>query len=309
MINKVWQQFVSIFARWVVIPVSIVFGLSACAPAPVKIALVVPDLTNPFFQTMANTATQYASSRGYQLILINSMGSSDHEYEQVVAAHQAGAQALLLVPSKANQSAKTLSYANQHNWPVISIDRNVNAGEVALHISSDNYMGAKMAGEYLLALTHRQGNILELIGPMDISVSQDRNQGFADVLEAYQQPSTIKAVANFSQQKAQQITAAMLDQHPHIRAIFAHNDEMALGAAAAIAARPSLNPQIAIVGFDGTPAGLKAVQQGRINATLVQQPDAMITAAINSAVNIINGATPTPYLKVPLRLAQHNEAH
>nr|WP_285229749.1 substrate-binding domain-containing protein [Motilimonas eburnea] len=290
----------------IVIPTALSLGLQACSPTPVKIALVVPDLTNPFFQTMANSATQHANARGYQLILINSKGSSDNEYKQIVAAHQAGAQVLLLVPSKADNSVKTLVYANQHHWPVISIDRNVNGGKVAQHISSDNYTGGKMAGEYLLALTQRQGNLLELTGPMDISVSQDRSQGFADVLTAYQQPSSIKSVANFNQLKAQQITAAMLEQHPHIRGIFAHNDEMALGAAAAIAARPSQHQSIAIVGFDGTASALAAMQQGHIHATLVQQPEAMITTAINSAVNIINGATPAPYLKVPLRLAQHH---
>ncbi len=305
-----WQRFVSNLARFLVFPLGIIIaitlGLQACTPKPAKMALVLPDLSNPFFQAMANTATQYANARGYQLVLINSMGNSDHEYQEIVAAHQAGAQVLIIVPSKASKSVKTIVYANQHKWPVISIDRNANGGEVALHISSDNYMGGKMAGEYLLALTQQQGNILELTGPADTSVSQDRSQGLADVLSAYQLPGSIKASANFSQAKAQQVTKAMLEQHSHIKAIFAHNDEMALGAATAVAARGLDSKAIAIVGFDGTPSGLEAVRTGTIDATLVQQPDAMITAAINSAVNLINGASPTPYLKVPLRLAQHN---
>ncbi|MDO6526820.1 substrate-binding domain-containing protein [Motilimonas sp. 1_MG-2023] len=284
-----WQKFVLlIFA---------LTCLNACSPTPAKIALSVPDLSNPYFQTIATSAKAYSQARGYQLVLIHSNGSSHTEFEQAVAAKKQGAQVLIIVPSKADGSIKTIQYANQVNWPVISLDRNVNGGQVVQHISSDNYMGGKMAAEFLLAMTKRQGSLLELTGPSDISVTLDRSQGFADVLGAYQLPSSIKADAGFNQQKARQVTAEMLAQHRHISGIFAHNDEMALGAAAL-----SQTKNITIIGFDGTKSGLRGIAQNVYDATLVQQPEVMITTAINSAVNIINGARPVPYLKIPLRL-------
>lgn len=291
-----WQKFVSLILG--------IMCLNACSPSPTKIALSLPDLSNPYFQTMAKSAEEYCQVRGYQLVLIHNNGSSNTEFEQAVTAQQQGAQVLIIVPSKASGSIKTIQYANQTNWPVISLDRNVNGGKVAQHISSDNYMGGKMAAEFLLAMTKQQGTLLELTGPSDISVTQDRSQGFADVLHAYQLPSSIKANAGFNQQQAQTLTSEMLAQHRHISGIFAHNDEMALGAAAALP-----NPRsIAIIGFDGTQAGLSSIDQNIYDATLVQQPEVMITTAINSAVNIINGARPVAYLKIPLRL-QTNSPH
>ncbi|MCE2594018.1 substrate-binding domain-containing protein [Motilimonas cestriensis] len=285
-----WQKFVSLILG--------MLCLTACSPSPIKLALSLPDLNNPYFQTMANSAKEYCQSRGYQLVLIYNDGNSNSEFEQAVAAQQQGAQVLIIVPSKASGSVKTIQYANQANWPVISLDRNVNGGKVTQHISSDNYMGGKMAAEFLLAMTKQQGSLLELTGPSDISVTQDRSQGFADVLQAYQLPTSIKANAGFSQLQAQILTSEMLAQHRHISGIFAHNDEMALGAAAALPTPRS----IAIIGFDGTQVGLSSIEQNIYDATLVQQPEVMITTAINSAVNIINGARPVAYLKIPLRL-------
>lgn len=293
MVNGVWHKFVSL--------ILILLLNIACTPTPKTLALALPDLSNPYFRAMAETATQYSKTRGYRLILIHSNGSSNSEFAQAVAAREQGAQVLLIVPSKATGSIKTIQYANQANWPVISLDRNVNGGQVIQHISSDNYAGGKMAAEFLLAMTKQQGNILELTGPLDVSVTPDRSQGMMDVLNAYQLPGSIKAVADFDRQQAKQVTTAMLAQHPHISAIFAHNDEMALGAAAAMPARRT----IAIIGFDGTQAGLTGIARGAFDATLIQQPDVMITSAINSAINIINGAKPAAFLKIPLRLAPY----
>ena len=89
-----------------------------------------------------------------------------------------------------------------------------------------------------------------------------------------------KQSANFDRSQGLTVSENILQANPDVKAIFAQNDEMALGA---ISAAKAANKQIFIIGFDGTDDGVKAVKDGTMAATIAQQPDKMGEIGVDAA--------------------------
>ena len=144
----------------------------------------------------------------------------------------------------------------------------------------------------------KKANVAELEGLPGASATRERGEGFHKIAD---QKLTVvaKQAADFDRSKGLTVSENMLQANPDIKAIFAQNDEMALGA---ISAAKSANKQILIVGFDGTADGLKAIQDGTLAATVAQQPDQMGQIAVETAIKIAKGEKVDNKIAVPLKL-------
>ena len=174
---------------------------------------------------------------------------------------------LIVNPVDSDAVAPAVEDAIAKGIKVIAVDRGVNGVEIDCSIASDNVAGAKMATEYLVSLVGEGAKVAELEGVPGASATIDRGEGFHLIADE-QLDVVSKQTANFNRSEGMTVMENILQANSDIKGVFAHNDEMALGALEAIAAT---GKDIKVVGFDATDDAIAAIKEGRMAATIAQQ--------------------------------------
>lgn len=278
---------------------AVLLGASASfAVAADKVALVVSTLNNPFFVTLQQGAKDKAKELGLDLIVLDSQNDPAKELANVEDVLNQGIKVLLLNPADSDAAKASVRAANKKKIPVLTLDRSASGGKVVSHIASDNVAGGKMAGEIVIKKLNGKGNVVELQGIPGASAARDRGQGFNSVIKG---ASGIKVVArqaaDFDRTKGLNVMENILQAQPSIDAVFAHNDEMALGAIKAIQAAKR---NIVVVGFDATDDAVAAVKEGSMYATIAQQPARIGSLGIEAAQKVIKGEKVPAFTPVAL---------
>jgi ribose transport system substrate-binding protein len=213
---------------------------------------------------------------------------------------------ILLNPTDSSALIGAVQSANRAHIPVITLDRSVDGGEIASQIASDNVAGGAAAAKFLAQKLGGKGNVIELQGVPGTSAARERGKGFDD--EAKADGLTIIAAqpANFDRAQGLSVTENLLQAHPNAQAIFAQNDEMALGALRALEGGNHAN--IVVVSFDGTPDGLAAVKSGKLTATVAQQPAQLGALGVQTAKRLLDGQSVEPKIAVPTKLVTQDSA-
>lgn len=264
-----------------------------------KIGLVVSTLNNPFFVELRDGAVKEAANLGYDLVVLDSQDNVAKELSNVEDLISSKVSAILINPTDSDASAKAAKLAVDKGIIVISLDRNINGVEVKTHIASDNAAGGAMAADYLKTFIKNTDKIVELEGIPGTSAARERGRGFNESLAKDGYKVAIKQTANFDRSQGLTVAENILQANKDTKAIFAHNDEMALGAQKASEAQ-GLN--ILIIGFDATPDAVSAVESGKLVATVAQQPSLIGSLGVVNAVKAINNETIDTSIPVELKL-------
>lgn len=265
-----------------------------------KIGMVISTLNNPFFVTMKEGAEKKAKELGYEVVILDSQNDASKERSNVEDLVQQGIAVLVINPTDSDAVANSISVAKDKNIPVITVDRAANGVEVACHIASDNVAGGKLAGQFILDTLGGKAKIVELQGIPGASATRDRGKGFHEAVDGKEGVKVVASqAADFDRQKGLNVMENIIQATPDFDAVFAHNDEMALGAIKALTAA---NKKAVVVGFDGTADAVTAVQNGEMAATIAQQPDLMGSYAIENAVKLIKGESVEKQIPVALKV-------
>ena len=264
-----------------------------------NIGIVISTLDNPFFVDLKKGAEEKATELGYNLIVLDSQNDSAKELSNVEDLIARNVACILINPTDSEAVVNAVKAANAKNIPVITLDRVTNAGEVITHIASDNIAGGKMAGEYIVEQLGGKGNVVELEGIAGTSAARDRGQGFNEAINTSEIKVVAKQVADFDRTKGLNVMENILQAQPEIDAVFAHNDEMALGALVAIQAS---GRDIKVVGFDAVDDAVKSVEEGGMLATVAQEPKSIGSMGIEMADKSLRGETIESSIPVDLRL-------
>lgn len=211
-----------------------------------------------------------------------------------------GVSLILLNPVDSDAATASVTIANGASIPVVTLDRNANGGEVVAHIASDNVEGGKMAGEFVVEKLNGEGSIVELEGIAGSSAARDRGQGFSEGIKGSNLNVVSKQTADFDRTKGLSVMENILQGNKDIKAVFAQNDEMALGAQKALE-DAGLN-DVLVVGFDATDDAVASVEEGKMAATIAQQPDLIGSLGIEAADKIIKGESLEAFIPVDLKL-------
>ncbi|KXG44185.1 ribose ABC transporter substrate-binding protein RbsB [Tepidibacillus infernus] len=267
----------------------------------IKIGLSVSTQNNPFFVTLRDGAVKAAEQQGVDLIVVDAQDDSAKQISDIEDLIQQGVSAIIVNPTDSAAVTSAIESANSKNIPVITVDRSADGGVVATHIASDNVAGGKMAGEYILEKLGNKGKVVELEGIPGSSAARERGQGFHEAVDTVSDIEVVaKQAADFDRAKGLSVMENIIQGTQEINAVFAHNDEMALGALQALQAA-GLNDVI-VVGFDATDDAVKAVQEGTLTATIAQKPALMGEKAIEAALKVIKGETVEKFIPVELEL-------
>lgn len=255
-----------------------------------KIGMVLSTLNNPFFVNMKDGAEKEAEKLGYDLVVLDSQNDPAKERANVEDLVQLGVVALLINPTDSDAVVKTVEVANKSNIPVITLDRQANGGKITSHIASDNIKGGEMAAEYVLdKFKDEKGpiNVVEIQGIPGASATRDRGEGFHNIMDKNDKFNFISIqAADFDRQKGLQVMENIIQANPNIQVVFAHNDEMALGAVKAIKAS-GINALV--IGFDGNEDAKDSIDANEMTATIAQQPDLIGALGVELANKIYKG--------------------
>ncbi|MBY0221553.1 MULTISPECIES: ribose ABC transporter substrate-binding protein RbsB [Sporosarcina] len=263
-----------------------------------KIGLSVSTLNNPFFVTLSEGAKEQAKESGAKIIVVDAQDDASKQASDVEDLIQQGVDLLIINPTDSEAVVSAVESANNSNIPVITVDRSAEGGEVVSHIASDNKAGGVLAGEYLLELLGENAKVAELEGIAGSSAARDRGEGFNEAVDG-KVDIVAKQTANFNRAEGLTVMENILQANPEITGVFAHNDEMALGALEAI---QSAGKDIVVIGFDATDDAVKSVKDGKLAATIAQKPEEIGKKAMEAAVAVLNGEDVDADIPVDLEL-------
>ena len=262
------------------------------------IGFSVSTLNNPFFVTLTEGAKKAASEKNVELVVVDAGDDAAKQTSDIEDLVSRNVGVLIVNPVDSDAVAPAVKSAMSQGIKVIAVDRGVNGVDVDCQIASDNVAGARMATEYLMELVGEGAKVAELQGVPGASATIDRGEGFHQVADKSLQVAASQT-ANFNRAEGMTVMENILQSDDAIKGVFAHNDEMALGAVEAVAAS---GKDIKIVGFDATDDAQKAVKDGKMAATVAQKPDKMGETAIETAVKIMAGETVDKSIPVEVEL-------
>ncbi|MET9344028.1 substrate-binding domain-containing protein [Nonomuraea sp. NPDC003804] len=268
----------------------------------IKIGMSISTLNNPYFVQLRAGAEEEAKKLGVALTVTDAQNDASQQVNQVQNFTSQNMKAIVINPVDSDAAAPAVKAADRVSVPVIAADRGVNGAEVAQTVASDNVAGGKLAAQELAKQMGEKGKVVVLQGVPGTSASRDRGQGFTEGIKAYPNIQVVaQQPADFDRTKGLDVMTNLLQSHPDITGVFAENDEMALGAIKALGAKAGA--EVKVVGFDGTPDGLKAIQAGTLAASIAQQPKLLGQQAVGNAVKAAKGESLQKVVAVPVKVA------
>ncbi|WP_370670964.1 ribose ABC transporter substrate-binding protein RbsB [Bacillus badius] len=264
----------------------------------IKIGLSVSTLNNPFFVSLKDGVVKEAKKNQMETIVVDAQNDSAKQINDVEDLIQQGVDVLLINPTDSSAISTAVQSANAIGIPVITLDRSAEKGDVVTLVASDNVKGGQMAGDFIVEKLGEGAKVAELEGVPGASATRERGKGFH--LTADKKLEVVaKQSADFDRTKGLNVMENILQGHPDIQAVFAHNDEMALGAIEAIA---SSGKDILVIGFDGNDDAIKSVKAGQMAATVAQQPELIGQLAVQAAADTMKGKKVEKAIPAPLKL-------
>ncbi|MCH6264503.1 ribose ABC transporter substrate-binding protein RbsB [Neobacillus citreus] len=264
----------------------------------IKIGLSVSTLNNPFFVSLRDGVQKEAKALGVQVKVVDAQNDSAKQINDVEDLIQQGVDLLLINPTDSAAISTAVQSANNIGIPVVTLDRSAEKGKVATLVASDNIKGGEMAADYIVKKLGENVQVAELEGVPGASATRERGKGFHNIADQ-KLKVTAKQAADFDRTKGLTVMENLLQANPDIKAVFAHNDEMALGAIEAI---NSSGKDIMVIGFDGNDDALNAIKAGKMEATVAQQPDLIGKLAIDAGIDVLKGKKVPKNIPAPLKL-------
>ncbi|WYB32982.1 substrate-binding domain-containing protein [Streptomyces sp. SM1P] len=266
-----------------------------------KVGMSLSTLNNPFFVQMKEGAQEEAEKAGIDLTVTDAQNDASQQANQLQNFTSSGVSSIIVNPVDSDAVGPGVRSANKADIPVIAADRGVNKADTATLVASDNVAGGKLAADALADKLGGKGSIVILQGTAGTSASRERGAGFAEGLKAYPDIKVVaKQPADFDRTKGLDVMTNLVQSHPGVTGVFAENDEMALGAVKALGSKAGKS--VSVVGFDGTPDGLKAVEAGTLYASVAQQPAELGKIAVQNAVKAAKDEKVASTVKVPVKV-------
>lgn len=269
---------------------------SACRRADkaktIEIAFVVKALDSEYWQRAKSGAEEAARAEpGVKLSVLAPEREVNIDQQVSILENQItkGVSALAVAPAGAAEVVPVLEHARLAGIPVLIADTDINWPAKLSYIGADNQHAGRIAGEFIVNALGGKGRVAVIRGILGVATHEDRLAGFRAALsEAPGIEIVAVQPANSERALGMSVMENLLTSHPEIRAVFATNDQMALGAVEAIAAR-NLTGKIAVVGVDATSEAVRAIQAGRLSADVALHPEALGKKAVEAAIRAARG--------------------
>jgi len=288
--------------------VAMALGVRSTTRAPARgrvltIAFVPKALNSPFWAEMQQAAEREAAALSVRLVALAADRETDVErqYQIIENLIQQKVDAILLSPAGSRELVPAIRKANDSGIPVLILDTRIDAAaaasmgaKVVTFIGSDNFEGGAVAGRYLARALAGSGSVAIIEGIAGHETADRRRQGFLKGVEPHRGIRVVASqTADWERARAYTVAENLLQAHPDLDAIFAANDEMALGALEAVDAAGRM-AHVRVVGFDAIPDALANIAKGRLLGSVAQFPGEMGRLGVRHAVALLRDGTVPP---------------
>ena len=265
-----------------------IMATAALAQGKGLMTIIVNDPANPYWFTEGNVAKATAEKMGYTAVVGAHVGDTNKESGLIDTAITNKSVAILLDPANASGSVGAVQRAIAANIPVILINAEINKDGLAkAQLVSNNAQGAALGAQQWVKVMGDKGKYVELVGAPYDNNAATRSNGYKTVLSQY--PSLEKVgseVANWDRTQGHNKMQSLMQANPDIKGVISGNDEMALGAIAALKGAGKLKG-VVVGGFDGSPDAVDAVKSGELAYTVLQPVAVFSEAAVKQADSFI----------------------
>jgi ribose transport system substrate-binding protein len=278
----------------VVMVMMAVFGPAALADS-LRIGLSVPSLSMTWFSFLKSAVEMQAAEMGVELVTLdarNQVGKQMSDIEDMIVQ---GLDGVLLVPINVEALVPAVESLDAAGIPVVTVDRRIAGAPTLCHVGADNVEGGRTAGLFIAHLLKGEGRVIELTGTPGSSPAIDRGSGFNEVIAQF---PNIKIIAQqtgqFTRAEGMTVMENLIQANPEFDAVFAHNDDMIIGAIEAIKGSGLKLGDVITVGFDAIEDALRAVKRNELDATIEQFPGDQAKTAFKILVDFLRtGEKPT----------------
>ena len=254
-------------------------------------ALVAKSTQTEFWLSVFAGAEAAATEYNLKLTITGPETEEDYEAQNrmVADAVAAGAEALVFSAIDYENNASAIDDAARAGVKIVAIDSSVASEMVSTYIGTDNYAAGRMAAQ--AALERVEGELTVGIVNYDISSAngQEREHGAVDLLQESGRAEVAAVINTLAEAgQAKEDTEAMLAEHPEINVLLAFNEPTSVGAAEAVSAL-GLSESVFLVGFDSNVVTVDGLQEGSVDALVVQNPYAMGYLGVESAYKLLAG--------------------
>ncbi|MBD9649847.1 ABC-type sugar transport system substrate-binding protein [Ensifer sp. KUDG1] len=245
-----------------------------------KVGFAQTESNNPWRIAQTNSMKAEAEKLGFQLVYTDAAGSAAKQVADVNSMIAQGVDVIFLAPREEKPLIPAVMAAKKAGIPVILLDRSVDpslakAGEDYLTFIGSNFVEeGKRVAEWLAKNANGKSKIIELEGTTGSSPANDRKKGFDEAIKAAGGFEIVASqTGDFARDKGRQVAEALLQAHPDADVIYAHNDEMAIGAIAALEAAGKVpGKDVLVLSIDGGKEAVQAVVDGKIAAVVECNP-------------------------------------
>ncbi len=245
-----------------------------------KIGFSQTESNNPWRLAETKSFKTEAKRLGYQLVITDAGGDAAKQVADVQSMISQRVDAIFLAPREEKPLVPAIKAAKGAGIPVFLVDRNVDQKlakstvDYVTFLGSDFVRQGQRAAQWLAKATHGKAKIIELEGTVGSSPAIDRKKGFDKEIKRHPgMKILVSQSGDFNRQMGRQVTETLLQSHPDVTAIYAHNDEMAIGAIAALkAAGKKPGKTVTLVSIDGERDALKAIIRGELGASVESSP-------------------------------------
>jgi ribose transport system substrate-binding protein len=275
---------------WLAAASLLALAATASARADTGVGLAVANLQANFFNQIKQSVEAEGQAKGVAVSTVDAHGDSATQVSQIQDLITKGIKALIYIPAGATAAGVPVRDAHAAKIPVVAVDRNAPDAPADTFIATDSVAAAHTLGDYVCKITGGQGQVAIIQGQIGTTPEMDRNTGFNAALANCPGLKVVakQASKQWHQDEGFSIAQDMLQRNPNITVFFGRADALALGAAQAVKVA-NLDHPVVVVGFDGDTAGLLAVQNGTLAATMTQKTQYMGKLALDSALDLIAG--------------------
>lgn len=245
-------------------------------------------LQSPFYVELREGAEAAAAAENDELIFLDANGDVSKQNNDIQDLITRGVDVLILNPVNPEAVIPSIEAAQEAGIPVITVDRPVTEGAVA-HVGRDNVEMGRLVGEAIVnALNNEPSKIIEIQGDAGGIVMMNRRDGFHSAAEAAGMTIVEGPYAEYIRANAVVAMQDLLEAHPDVKAIYAHNDDMALGALQVL--RESGRDDVLVAGVDGLSEALEIMEEsGQYVATALNDPRYLGDVTIQTARQVVAG--------------------
>lgn len=269
---------------------------------PVKLGVVLKSLTNEYWQEVERGMKAAAEYYGVDLTVQAASSETSHSQQLNIAQTMVGQDfdAYLVSPESTSNLTPAINEMKSKGVPIVNVeDARV---EATTFVGPESLIEGGSAGDFLAEKLPKGAKVAQIEGAAGSDAAKLRTQGFKDSVASKGSLQLVASVpGDWDARKAYDAATGLMQQHPDLAGFYANNDTMALGIVKAVA-DAGRTGKVLVVGTDGVPSAIKAVQEGTLAATTTPQPFSQGFWSVQSALALLQGETLPPFIATPAKV-------